>query len=127
MGRESMIFYRSFYESGMLLKSKDRVSLFEAILGYQFGDEPVALTDAARAAWVLIRPVLESNNRRYENGQKGKEHGIKGGRPIKKNPCGDTDGGTDSNPAGVTDDDEKETPDKDKEEEEDKDKDKIER
>lgn len=88
--RDSMIFYRSFFESGMLLKPKDRTLLFEAILKYQFTGEKTPLPDAAMATWILIEPVLDSNNRRYENGYKGKAYGAKGGRPPNKNnPIGD--------------------------------------
>ena len=38
------------------------------------------------AIFKLIRPNIDSNKRKYENGKKGASFGKKGGRPKKDNP-----------------------------------------
>lgn len=100
MARDSMVFYRSFYESAKLLKKNDRALLYEAIVTYQFTGEIIQLPATVMVAWVLIKPQLDKNNERYENGKQGKSFGIRGGKPKNPNPIGVTE----ANPIGVTDD-----------------------
>jgi hypothetical protein len=83
MKRDSFIFYKSFYALIKLLKPKERLKMIEAIFEYGFdntlpdfnGDE------TSEAIWQAIFPQLKANQKRYENGLKGKESGVLGGRP----------------------------------------------
>ena len=82
--RESFVFYESFYLALSELSAAQQGKIYTAICRYAlYGEEP-ELKGASSAVFKLIRPQIDANNRRYENGKKGGEHGIKGGRP--KNP-----------------------------------------
>lgn len=78
--RESMIFYRSFYEAAKFLPNDEKVKIYEMIFNYGFyqtepkGDEATPLT---MAIFGLVKPQIEKNITRYENGKKG-------GRPSTK-------------------------------------------
>lgn len=74
--RDSFIFYRSFYESWKTLKTKEKQKLFEAICEYALNDTEIELTGAADGMFKLLKPQLDANTRKYENG-------CKGGRPKK--------------------------------------------
>ena len=102
MERESFVFYRSFYEAISEIEDKAlRMDCFDAIITYAlYGIEPDA---SQTSAWVqmvfkLVKPQIDANNRKFENGKKGAEFGKLGGRPKKdKNPIGVID----KNPIGV--------------------------
>lgn len=96
MGSDSMVFYRSFYEAAMLLQKKDRFMLYEAIFNYQFSDEIPSLPQHIAAYWLLIKPQIDSNIKKRENGKLGKSFGKLGGRPKENNPIGDNE----NNPIG---------------------------
>ena len=82
--RDSFVFYESFYLALSELSAAQQGKIYTAICRYAlYGDEP-ELKGASAAVFKLIKPQIDANNRRYENGKKGAEHGIKGGRP--KNP-----------------------------------------
>ena len=75
--RDSFIFYRSFYESFEGLSKKDKLILFEAICNYALNDVEPQLSGVPLAMFKLLKPQVDANNRRFENGKKG-------GRPRKK-------------------------------------------
>ncbi len=80
MERESFIFYRSFYEAIRELNDDIRLEVFTAITEYAlYGKEPEALKPFARGMFTVIKPNLDANLKRYENGKKG-------GRKPKKQP-----------------------------------------
>ena len=82
--RDSFVFYESFYLAISELSATQQGKIFQAICRYAlYGEEP-ELKGASAAVFRLVKPQIDANNRRYENGKKGAEHGIKGGRP--KNP-----------------------------------------
>lgn len=82
--RDSFIFYRSFYEALKDLSIKDRAILFEAICEYSLNSNQINLEKTPKTVFKLIQPILEANNKKYENGRKGAEFGKLGGRPAKK-------------------------------------------
>ncbi len=93
MKRESFIVYKSFYVLIKLLPEKERIKMYEAIFDYGFDESiPNFTNETSKAIWQSIYPQLNANNRRYENGLKGKEFGKLGGRPknadgvIKETP-----------------------------------------
>ena len=82
--RDSFVFYESFYLALSELSAAQQGKIYTAICRYAlYGEEP-ELRGASSAVFKLIKPQIDANNRRWENGKKGGEHGIKGGRP--KNP-----------------------------------------
>ena len=112
MERNGFVFYRSFAEALSDLDEITRAHCYDALIEYALNGNEPSLNGIESAVFKLIKPQIDANNRRYENGCKGAEFGKLGGRP-RKNPIGDNQ----KNP--------KETPkEKDKEKEKDKDKDK---
>ena len=69
--REGFVFYRSFYEAINLLPKEERLEVLETVLEYGLNGVEKTLKNIPRAIWVLIRPQIDSNNRRYINGLKG--------------------------------------------------------
>lgn len=78
MNRESFIFYRSFYEAIKELAPESQGRVYTAICAYVLDGDTPKFTGIENAIWLLIKPQLDANVRKYENGAKG-------GRP-KKNP-----------------------------------------
>lgn len=71
MGRESFIFYRSFYEAMSDINDKDKLKLYNAICKYALYGEETELTGISNTLFKLIKPQLEANNKRFEDGKKG--------------------------------------------------------
>lgn len=85
MDRESFIFYRSFYEAIKCMPQDVQAEIYPAICEYAlFGKMPKNLSDMARGMFTLIKPNIDVNITRYENGKKGAQYGKRGGRPKKK-------------------------------------------
>ena len=89
MARDNFIFYRSFFEGVDNMPQKNQLVLYKAIMEFALNEEEPKLNGIEKAIFSLIRPQLEANNKRYEDGKRGAEHGKKGGRPKTKNPIGD--------------------------------------
>ena len=75
--REGFVFYRSFFEAMKELPAEDFSIIFKALCDYALDDMAPELTGIHKALFELIKPQIDANNRRYENGKKG-------GRPAKK-------------------------------------------
>ena len=72
--RDSIVFYKSFVDALKALPDEDRLKLYDAIFEFGiYGVEP-ELSGIDAAVFTLVRPQIEANNRKYENG-------VKGGRP----------------------------------------------
>lgn len=73
MQRDSFIFYRSFYEAISDIPSKDiKLEVLTALIEYAlFGRLPEDLKPFAKGMFALIKPVIDKNNTRFENGKKG--------------------------------------------------------
>lgn len=72
MERNSITFYRSFHEAIKLLPKDVQAEVYSAIMEYGFnGVEPEDLRPVARSLFTLIKPLMDANNARYENGRKG--------------------------------------------------------
>ena len=70
--RDSFIFYRSFYEAIEGLPDNIRLEVFTAITEYAlYGKLPENLKPFARGMFTLIKPNLDVNSVRYDNGKKG--------------------------------------------------------
>ena len=76
--RDSFIFYRSFYEAIKDLPRDIQGEIYTAIMEYSlYGKETDNLKPVARSIFTLIKPQIDVNNKRFDNG-------CKGGRPLKK-------------------------------------------
>jgi hypothetical protein len=82
--RDSFIFYRSFFEAIQDLEERNQLEIFKAIAEYSLNDSDPKLTGISKTIFRLIEPQLLANKKRFINGQKGAEHGSKGGRPKKE-------------------------------------------
>lgn len=72
MERDSFIFYKSFYEAIRDLPGDIRLEVLTAITEYAlYGKQPEDLKPFARGMFLLIKPNLDANVKRYENGKKG--------------------------------------------------------
>ena len=79
--RDSFIFYRSFFESIEEADQPSQLLLYKAIAKYALYQEEPQLKGMVKAVWKAIKPQLDANLIRYENGCKGGAHGKKGGAP----------------------------------------------
>jgi len=87
MERESFVFYRSFYEGIKELPRDIQGEVLTAIMEYGLnGVTTENQKQITKAMFALIKPQLDANNQRFENGRLGAEHGKKGGRPRKEKP-----------------------------------------
>jgi len=73
MERDSMIFYRSFYESVNGLSAVIKAELYDAIFEYGLNFKEIEFTnEISKALFTLIKPQLDANIKRFENGKKPK-------------------------------------------------------
>lgn len=116
--RTGFVFYRSFFDAISDLSAKEKLAIYEAISTYALeGIEPTMdkVGKTTKALWLLIKPLLDNDIKRYENGCKGAESGKKGGAPAgndnakKKQPQ--------NNPIGLISNNPETTPLKEKEKE----------
>jgi hypothetical protein len=70
--RESMVIYRSFYDSIRLLSVEDQAAIWDAVFNRGFYNKKPNLQGMAFAVWLLIEPQIEANLRKYLNGKRPK-------------------------------------------------------
>ena len=83
MKRDSVVIYRNLFEALQGVSDKAYKRIMNAILKYALDGEEVDLTGAEKAVFMLAKTQIDSNNKKYEAGKLGAEHGAKGGRPRK--------------------------------------------
>jgi len=72
--KHGFVFYRSWLEAIEELPDALMFELLKAIVYYGLNqEEPAEMTAQARSYWKLIKPIIEANNKRYENGKKAKQ------------------------------------------------------
>lgn len=87
MIRDSIVFYRSWLEAIKNLPREMQGEVLTAIIEYGLdGETTESLKPITKAMLAIVKPQIDANNIKYENGKKGAEHGSKGGRPKKENP-----------------------------------------
>ena len=69
--RDSCVFYRSFYDSISVLSDDDRLAVYDALFGYALNGVEPELSGTPLAMFMLMKPQIDANNRKYENGKKG--------------------------------------------------------
>ena len=72
MARDSFIFYRSFYEAIKEIPPEDQLQVYKAISIYALEQKEISLTGIARAIFSLVKPQLDANYKKYENGKQKK-------------------------------------------------------
>lgn len=75
--RDSVVFYRSFWEAIKKLPDPDKLEALTAIIEYGLNDAEPEMDGVAAAMFLMAKPQIDANNKRYQNGTKG-------GRPITK-------------------------------------------
>ena len=86
MKRDSVVIYRSLYESLQGVNDKAYKRIMNAILKYSLDGELTQLSGVENSVFQLAKTQIDANNRKYENGKKGAEFGVRGGRPKKEKP-----------------------------------------
>lgn len=72
MKATSFVFYESFRDASRNLDDATRLALYDAIMDYSlYGEEPDEGNPVAAAMFKLVRPVLDTNAKRRENGRIG--------------------------------------------------------
>lgn len=75
--RDSVVFYRSFYDAIKNIPKDNQLEVYNAIMDYSmYGVDP-DITGIALALFLAFKPQIDANNERYVNGTKG-------GRPKKE-------------------------------------------
>jgi len=72
VARDSFIFYRSFYESIKELPEENQLKVYKAISNYALNQEEIELDGISKAIFSLIKPQLDANYKKYENGKQKK-------------------------------------------------------
>ena len=68
INRDSFIFYRSFYLATKCLNQAEKAQLFDTICSYALDNEIGELDGTAKGMFELIKPQLDANRKRFENG-----------------------------------------------------------
>ncbi len=75
MAKDTFIFYKSFYDAISLLEDDEsKIRVIEAVCDYVFNDsleKSKELNKAEHIFFTMATPLIDANNRNYENGCKG--------------------------------------------------------
>lgn len=69
-GKDSFVFYRSYYEAMSGLKDKQKLQIFNAICELSLNDNEQKLDGICKNIFIVIRPQIVANTKRYEDGKK---------------------------------------------------------
>ena len=73
--RDSFVFYRSFWEAIRELPDAQLAESIKAIANYALYGDQGNMSGVAKAIFIMAKPQIDANNKRYLNGTKG-------GRPV---------------------------------------------
>lgn len=80
MERETCVFYASWFDAIETMPEAAQSEAYRAVLSYALRGEETAKQGAmTKLIMAMVRPVIDANNKRYENG-------CKGGRPKVEKP-----------------------------------------
>ena len=83
--RDSFIFYRSFYDASKCLKTNEKAQLFDAICSYALDEKIEQLDGTAFGMFQLVKPQLDANRKRFQNGCVKKQNESKREAKEKQN------------------------------------------
>lgn len=86
--KDSFVFYRSYFEALSDLPEEQQFRLYFAISNYSLNFIEPKFDGICKTVWTLVKPQIDANRKKWQNGILGAEHGKKGGRPKKENPKG---------------------------------------
>ena len=69
--RDSVVFYRSFYEAVKELEPTQQAEVYNAVFEFGLNGIEPQISGIAKSIFTLIKPQILANNARYFNGQKG--------------------------------------------------------
>lgn len=69
--RDSMVFYRSFYEALKNLPPEQFKESMKALMEYGLNGEEPETSGIEKTIFLLVKPQIDANNKRYLNGTKG--------------------------------------------------------
>ncbi len=69
--RDSFVFYRSFYEAICELSDKEIADTLKALSEYALNGIEPNCSGIAKAIYIMAKPQLDANTKRYQNGTKG--------------------------------------------------------
>lgn len=69
--RDSIVFYRSFFEAISELPDEDQLAAYQAVVGYAMNGIEPEVSGTAKAIFLMAKPQIDANNQRYANGKKG--------------------------------------------------------
>lgn len=78
---DGVVFLPSFHEAIKDLPDEERLGVYDAVIRFGLYGEITEMSPTVKSLFALMRPVIESSQRRY---QTAKLNGSKGGRPRKK-------------------------------------------
>ncbi len=84
--RDSYVFYRSFAEAIESLPAETYKAVMVALNKYAMDGITPEFTGIEQTIFMLAKPQIDANNRKYENGKKGAAYGKDGGRPPQDAP-----------------------------------------
>lgn len=84
--RDSMVFYRGFYDAIKDLPADVQLEAFHAIMEYALNDEDIEVSGVAKTVLTLVKPQIDANIKRYQNGKKGGRKPIKNQTETKPKP-----------------------------------------
>lgn len=71
VNRKSFVFYDSFYKAMSYLNDKEKIQYIEAICNYSLFDITIDMDLKIEAMFALIKPQIDANIKKRENGKKG--------------------------------------------------------
>ncbi len=71
VNRQSFVFYDSFYKAMSYLNDKEKIQYIEAICNYSLFDITIDMDLKIEAMFALIKPQIDANIKKRENGRKG--------------------------------------------------------
>ena len=71
VNRNSFVFYDSFYKAMSYLNDKEKIQYIEAICNYSLFDITIDMDLKIEAMFALIKPQIDANIKKRENGRKG--------------------------------------------------------
>lgn len=79
-----MVFYASWLDAVRALPKAMQGDVLLTMIEYGIEGKTVCKQETvAMAMLAMVKPIIDANNQRYENGKKGGEFGVLGGRPKK--------------------------------------------
>jgi len=121
--RDGFVFYKSFYDAVKELDPEIRLNFYEALFEYALEGQEPDIQGIEKAFFLFVKPQIDANNKRYENGKSGGRKPNRNQTETKLKPNGNQTE-TKPKPNGNQNITKLEPKEKEKEKEKDKDKDK---